>query len=52
MLIIQGCFYEELNDFLSQDKCKTSFFHRIIHPTTIKDFIESPGRPHTEEDLI
>ncbi|WP_078767309.1 hypothetical protein [Legionella maceachernii] len=31
---------------------KQVFFHRIIHSTTIKDFIESPGWSHTEEDLI
>jgi uncharacterized protein with PIN domain len=45
-------FYEELNDFLSEEKRKKRFAHHYIDRTSIKDLIESLGVPHTEVDLI
>ncbi len=45
-------FYEELNDFLSQDKRKIDFNHELKKARSIKDLIESIGVPHTEVDLI
>lgn len=45
-------FYEELNDFLPEDKKKTRFEHRFIDRTSVKDLIESMGIPHTEIDMI
>ena len=45
-------FYEELNDFLPQDKRKTDFNHELKKARSIKDLIESIGVPHTEVDLI
>lgn len=45
-------FYEELNDFLPDDKKKTRFEHRFIGRTSVKDLIESMGVPHTEIDMI
>ncbi len=45
-------FYEELNDFLSQEQRKIDFNHVLKKTGSIKDLIESIGVPHTEVDLI
>jgi uncharacterized protein with PIN domain len=45
-------FYEELNDFLPEEKKKIRFEHTYLHRTSVKDMIESVGVPHTEIDLI
>jgi uncharacterized protein with PIN domain/sulfur carrier protein ThiS len=45
-------FYEELNDFLPEDKRKKRFVHKFIDRTSVKDLIESLGIPHTEVDMI
>ncbi len=45
-------FYEELNDFLHEEKRKIRFVHHYIDRTSVKDLIESLGVPHTEVDLI
>jgi len=45
-------FYEELNDFLPEEKRKKRFVHQVIDRTSVKDLIESLGVPHTEIDLI
>ncbi len=45
-------FYEELNDFLPQEKRKTRFEHKYLSHTSIKDLVESLGVPHSEVDLI
>jgi hypothetical protein len=45
-------FYEELNDFLPEEKRKTRFTLNYIDRASIKDVIESFGIPHTEVDLI
>lgn len=49
---IQIRFYEELNDFLPEEKKKKRFTHYYIDRTSVKDLIESFGVPHTEVDLI
>lgn len=45
-------FYEELNDFLPEEKRKTKFEHSFVDKASVKDMIESLGVPHTEIDLI
>lgn len=45
-------FYEELNDFLPDDKKKTRIEHQFIDRTSVKDLIESMGVPHTEIDMV
>jgi uncharacterized protein len=45
-------FYEELNDFLPEEKRKKRFAHQFIDRTSVKDLIESLGVPHTEVDMI
>jgi len=45
-------FYEELNDFLPEEKRKKRFVHQVIDRTSVKDLVESLGVPHTEIDLI
>lgn len=45
-------FYEELNDFLPQEKRKTEFEHTFWGQPSAKDIIESLGIPHTEVDMI
>ncbi len=45
-------FYEELNDFLPEEKRKKTFEHSFIGRVSVKDMIESIGIPHTEIDLI
>ena len=49
---IQLRFYEELNDFLPEERKKKRFTHHFIDRTSVKDLIESLGVPHTEIDLI
>ena len=45
-------FYEELNDFLPEEKRKHNFPYTFKINQTVKDAIESMGVPHTEIDLI
>ena len=45
-------FYEELNDFLPEEKRKVRFTHNYIDRASVKDIIESLGAPYTEVDLI
>ncbi|MCW9065393.1 MAG: twitching motility protein PilT, partial [Ignavibacteriaceae bacterium] len=45
-------FYEELNDFLPEEKKKKRFEHHYTDRASVKDLIESLGVPHTEVDLI
>ncbi len=45
-------FYEELNDFLPQEKKKIRFEHFLNERTSVKDVVESLGVPHTEVDMI
>ena len=45
-------FYEELNDFLPEEKRKVRFAHNYIDRASVKDVIESLGVPHTEVDMI
>lgn len=45
-------FYEELNDFLEEEKKKVSYTVKSNPGQTVKDLIESENVPHTEVDLI
>ena len=45
-------FYEELNDFLEEEKKKVSYTVNSNPGQTVKDLIESENVPHTEVDLI
>ena len=45
-------FYEELNDFLPEERRKRAFPIEIDRARSVKDAIESVGVPHTEVDLI
>jgi len=45
-------FYEELNDFLPEERRKISFPVEIDRARSVKDAIEAVGVPHTEVDLI
>jgi uncharacterized protein with PIN domain len=45
-------FYEELNEFLPQDKRKTEFEYQFRGSPSVKDVIEAIGVPHVEVDLI
>jgi len=45
-------FYEEVNDFLTQEKRKKRFEHSFVGRASVKDLIESLGVPHNEIDLI
>ena len=45
-------FYEELNDFLPEEKRKVRFEHQFVDRTSVKDMIESLGVPHSEIDMI
>jgi len=45
-------FYEELNDFLPDEKRKVRFTYSYIDRASVKDVIESLGVPHTEIDMI
>ena len=45
-------FYEELNDFLPENKRKVTFTQNLFTGQTVKDIVEALGVPHTEIDLI
>jgi uncharacterized protein with PIN domain len=45
-------FYEELNDFLPEERRKVAFGIEVDRARSVKDAIESVGVPHTEVDLI
>jgi uncharacterized protein len=45
-------FYEELNDFLPQEKRKKLFPYEFNGTPSIKDAVEAIGVPHVEVDLI
>ncbi len=45
-------FYEELNDFLAEEKRKIKFEYKFFGRASVKDMIEALGVPHTEVDLI
>ncbi len=45
-------FYEELNDFLPEERRKRDFPVEIDRARSVKDAIESVGVPHTEVDLV
>ena len=45
-------FYEELNDFLPEERRKREFPVEIDRARSVKDAIESVGVPHPEVDLI
>jgi uncharacterized protein with PIN domain len=45
-------FYEELNDFLPEEKRKRDVVYTFSGKPSIKDAIEAQGIPHTEVDLI
>jgi uncharacterized protein with PIN domain len=45
-------FYEELNDFLPEERRKVDFSVEVDRARSVKDAIESVGVPHTEVDLI
>ena len=45
-------FYEELNDFLPEEKRKRDFQAFFRPRSTVKDVIVSLGVPHTEVDLV
>ena len=45
-------FYEELNDFLPEDRRKKSFPYHFTGGPSIKDAVEALGVPHTDVDLI
>jgi len=45
-------FFEELNDFLSEELYKKTFSYEFIGNPSIKNTVEAIGVPHTEIDLI
>lgn len=45
-------FYEELNDFLPEDRRKRSFRYRFHGTPSVKDAIQAIGVPHSAVDLI
>ena len=45
-------FYEELNDFLPEDRRKRDIDFSFQGKRSVKDLIESFGVPHVEVDLI
>ena len=45
-------FYEELNDFLSQENRKKEFEYRFSGRPSVKDALEAIGVPHTEVEII
>jgi uncharacterized protein with PIN domain len=45
-------FYEELNDFLPEERRKRAFAVEVDRARSVKDAIESAGVPHTEVDLV
>jgi uncharacterized protein with PIN domain len=49
---VQFRLYEELNDFLPNDKQKRSFNYQFFGNPTVKDAIEACGVPHPEVEII
>jgi len=45
-------FYEELNDFLPEERRKRAIAVEVDRARSVKDAIESLGVPHTEVDLV
>lgn len=45
-------FYEELNEFIPEEKRKIRFSHTIPFRTSVKDLIESFNIPHTQVNMI
>jgi uncharacterized protein with PIN domain len=45
-------FYEELNDFLPEQRRKVAFEHAFNGTPSVKDTVEALGVPHPEVDLI
>lgn len=45
-------FYEELNDFLPEERRKRALAVEVDRARSVKDAIESLGVPHTEVDLV
>jgi uncharacterized protein with PIN domain len=45
-------FYEELNDFLPEERRKQSFMYKYEGACSVKDAVEAIGVPHVEVDLI
>jgi len=45
-------FYEELNDFLPEEKRKVRYIYEFYGTPSVKDVIEANGIPHTEVDMI
>ena len=45
-------FYEELNDFLPENRRKTSFRWPFFNTPAVRDVIQAIGVPHTEIDLV
>lgn len=45
-------FYEELNDYLPENKRKVRFCHSFTGRASVKDLAESIGVPHNDIDLI
>jgi uncharacterized protein with PIN domain len=45
-------FYEELNDFLPEEKRKREFDYSCARAATVKNAIEALGVPHTEVELV
>ena len=45
-------FYEELNDFLPEERRKRALAVEVDRARSVKDAIESLGVPHTEVDLL
>ena len=45
-------FYEELNDFLPEERRKVEFAHAFEGRRSVKDLVESLGVPHTEIEVI
>jgi uncharacterized protein with PIN domain len=49
---VQVRFYEELNDFLPEERRKNAFAAPFALGCTIKALVEDLGAPHTEIDLV
>jgi 6-phosphogluconate dehydrogenase len=45
-------FYEELNDFLPEERRKRAIAIEVDRARSVKDAIESLGVPHTEVDHV
>jgi uncharacterized protein with PIN domain len=52
MAIANFRFYEELNDFLPQERRKRVFRYACAKAATVKNAIEALGVPHTEVELV